>query len=217
MLRLPAVWTTNASALLIGWATYAGFVLVPQYVEAPVGAGYGFGSSVTSAGFFLLPWTIAMFVASWVSGRMSSLVGSKWPLVIGSIAAMAAFVFLAFAHAHPWEIYTATGFVGAGVGLAFASLANLVVESVPQTETSVATGTNIIMRTVGGVIGTQVAVSIVASHVTAPGLPAERGYVISFVISAVALCVATFVALRAPAGAAHRRLSLERRRPAPAD
>ena len=88
---------------------------------------------------------------------------------------------------------------------------------VPQTETSVATGTNIIVRTIGGVIGTQVAVSIVASHVTATGLPAERGYLISFVISAVALCAATFVALRAPAGAAHRRLSLERRRPVPAD
>ncbi len=217
MLRLPGVWTTNVSALLIGWATYAGFVLIPQYVEAPAGAGYGFGSTVTSAGFFLLPWTIAMFIASPVSGRMSSRVGSKWPLVIGSMAATGAFVFLTFAHEHPWQFYVATAFVGAGVGLAFASMANLIVESVPQTETSVATGTNIIVRTIGGVIGTQVAVSIVASHVTATGLPAERGYLISFVISAVALCAATFVALRAPAGAAHRRLSLERRRPVPAD
>ena len=59
---------------------------------------------------------------------------------------------------HPWQFYVATAFVGAGVGLAFASMANLIVESVPQTETSVATGTNIIVRTIGGVIGTQVAV-----------------------------------------------------------
>ena len=117
MLRQPGVWTTNAAALLVGWGTFGGFVLLPQFVEAPAAAGYGFGSTVTAGGFFLLPWTVAMFVASPVSGRMSSVLGSKWPLVIGSLIAMGACVSLTLAHSEPWEIYVSSGFMGVGVGL----------------------------------------------------------------------------------------------------
>ena len=216
LLRLTGVWTTNTAGLLIGWATYSGFVVIPQFVQTPVSAGYGFGATVTAAGLFLLPWTFAVFVVSPVSGRMSSVFGSKWPLAAGSLVAMAAFMFLVVAHAQPWEIYLASAFLGAGVGAAFASMSNLVIESVPQTDTSVATGMNIIVRMVGGVIGTQVAVSIIASHVT-DGVPAERGYLISFVISAVALAAAAVAALLAPARAERRGLQFAPARPSPAE
>ena len=95
-------------------------------------------------------------------------------------------------------------------------MANLVVESVPPADTGVATGMNFIVRTVGGVIGTQVGVSIVASHVTAAGVQAERGYLVSFVISAVALFVAAVVSLFAPPPVGRRRLPFARTQPTPA-
>ena len=46
MMRIRGVWTTNAVALLLGFGMYASFILLPQFVEAPARAGYGFGASV---------------------------------------------------------------------------------------------------------------------------------------------------------------------------
>jgi EmrB/QacA subfamily drug resistance transporter len=195
---------TNVAALLVGWGMYSGFVLLPQYVEAPKSTGYGFGLSVTRAGLFLLPWTFAVLVSSPLAGRMSAQLGSKWPLAVGSATGVAGFLFLLTEHSSVWELCVASGIVGTGVGLAFAALANLVVESVPQTDTGAATGLNIIMRTVGGVVGTQVGVSIVAAITSPAGLPAQRGYLIVFGISAVALGLATVAALLAPSRPAVR-------------
>ena len=42
---------------LIGFGMYSSFVLIPQFVETPKSNGYGFGSSVTQAGIFLIPST----------------------------------------------------------------------------------------------------------------------------------------------------------------
>ncbi len=194
-------WTANIAAVFLGWGMYSGFVLIPQYVEAPTSTGYGFGLSVTKAGLFLLPWTAAQLIASPVSARMSTRSGSKRPLVSGSVVGTAGFAFLLVEHAAEWELLVASGMIGAGVGLAFSSLANLVVETVPQTETSVATGVNIIARTIGGAVGTQVGVSVVAATLTDSGFAAREGYVWVFGVSAVALALAAMTALRAPANA----------------
>jgi MFS family permease len=76
MMRLPGVWTTNTAALLIGFGMYSSFVLIPQYVQTPRSTGYGFGASVTQAGLFLLPATVAMLVAAPIGGRLSGLAAS---------------------------------------------------------------------------------------------------------------------------------------------
>ena len=77
------------------------------------------------------------------------------------------FTFLAAAHAERWEIYVGTTLMGVGIGLAFAAMANLIVEAVDRTKTSVATAMNTIMRTIGGSLGGQITASVVAGHVIA--------------------------------------------------
>jgi len=191
-------WRANLAATLLGWGMYSGFVLIPQFVQEPESTGYGFGVSATRAGLFLLPWTAAVLVASPLSARMSGGRRPKRSLALGSGVGVGGFVFLLAAHGHEWEVLVASALIGTGVGLAFASLANLVVETVPQTETSVASGVNIIARTLGGVVGTQVAVSVVATTITASGYPTLQGYLWIFGISAAALALATITALRAP-------------------
>ena len=47
--------TTNLTALAIGFAMFGSFVLIPQLVQTPPVAGYGFGASVTASGLFLWP------------------------------------------------------------------------------------------------------------------------------------------------------------------
>jgi MFS family permease len=197
MMRLPGVWTTNTAALLLGFGMYSAFVLIPQFVQTPRSTGYGFGASVTQAGLFLLPATIGMLIGGPISGRLSSTVGSRVPLMLGALISCAAFVLLTLAHDRRWEIYLALLVMGIGIGFAFASMANLIVESVPAQQTGVATGMNTIVRSIGGAIGSQVSAGIVTATLVG-GLPTERGFTLAFAVAAGALALGFFVALYVP-------------------
>ena len=131
MMRLRPVWTTNLAALVIGFGMFASFILVPQFVELPTSTGFGFGASVTEAGLYMVPATLGMLLVGPVSGRLSATVGSKVPLVLGALTSCVAFVMLAVAHSSSWEIYVAMLVMGVGIGFAFGSMANLIIESVP--------------------------------------------------------------------------------------
>jgi len=197
MMRLKGVWTTNAAALLLGFGMYSAFILIPQFVQTPKSTGYGFGASVTQSGLFLVPTTIALLITSPLGGRLSNAVGSKVPLVLGSAITTLAFVVLALAGAR-WEIYIASALVGIGVGFAFASMANLIVEAVPPGQTGVATGMNTIVRTIGGAIGAEVAASILAANLLGSGLPAKHGYTITFSICAAVVAAGILASLAVP-------------------
>ena len=201
MMRLRGVWTTNATAMMLGAGMFAAFVLIPQLVQLPTSTGYGFGASVTQAGLFLLPSAVAMLLLSVVAGRLDSTVGSRLPLVLGAAVSSGAFVLLALAHSERFEIYLGTALLGVGIGLAFAAMANLIVEAVPSEQTGVATGMNTIMRTIGGSLGSTVSAVIVSSSVAASGLPTERGFTLAFAVSAIALAVAALAAFYVPAQA----------------
>ena len=204
MMRLRGVWTTNLAGFLIGFGLYSAFVLIPQFVQTPPANGYGFGSSVTQAGLFLIPSTLMMLIAAPIAGRLSGRYGSKLPLVVGATTTTLTFVLLAFAHSAHWQIYLASLLLGIGVGFAFASMANLIVEAVRADQTGVATGMNAVMRTIGGAIGGQVAASILSASLLADGLPEERGYTLSFAIMAAALGASIVAALAVPGGKPHR-------------
>jgi MFS family permease len=205
---LSGVWTTNAAALLLGFGMYSAFILIPQFVQTPVSTGYGFGASVTQSGLFLVPTTIALMITSPLGGRLSNAVGSKVPLVLGSILTTIAFVVLVIASSR-WEIYLAASLVGAGVGFAFASMANLIVEAVPPGQTGVATGMNTIVRTIGGAIGAEIAASVLGAHLLASGEPSKHGYTITFAICSVVLLAGVLAALAVPGRARRTAYALE--------
>jgi EmrB/QacA subfamily drug resistance transporter len=219
MMQRRGVWTTNLTAFLVGFGMFSSFVLIPQFVETPLSTGFGFGASVTAAGLFLLPSTMVMLIAGPGSGLLGTRYGSRVPLLMGTLLASTAFGFLALAHAEHWQVYFASALMGAGIGLSFAAMANLIVEAVQPTETGVATGMNTIMRTVGGAIGGQLAASLVAGHVIAgTGLPAETGYTEAFALSALAMLLAFAAALAIPGRrAAALAARLPQRRSEPAD
>jgi EmrB/QacA subfamily drug resistance transporter len=203
MMRLRGVWTTNLAGLLLGFGMYSSFVLIPQFVQTPTSSGYGFGSSVTQSGLFLVPTTLAMMIASPLGGRLSGVFGSKVPLVMGTTITMLAYVLLAVEHSGHAEIYLASLLLGVGIGFAFASMSNLIVEAVRPDQTGVATGMNAVARTIGGAVGSQVAASILAASLFASGIPKERGYTLSFVIMAVALGAGILASLAVPGRQRH--------------
>jgi MFS family permease len=147
----------------------------------------------------MLPSTLVMLFAGPWAGRLATKFGSRTPLVIGTAIGAAAFGFYALAHATEWEIAVGGALLGIGIGFSFASMANLVVESVPRDEVGVATGINTIMRTLGGALGAQLVASLLTGKTIAgTPIPAEAAYTDAFVVAAVAALLAMVCALTIP-------------------
>ena len=127
MMRLPAVWPTNLVAFLFGVGMYAVFAFLPEFLQTPESAGYGFGASVTESGLIVLPMAVTMFFFGAASGRLSARFSAKAVLVSGSLISVPAFLVMAFAHDEIWEVLVAMVLMGAGFGLAFSAMSNIIV------------------------------------------------------------------------------------------
>ncbi len=198
MMRIPAVWTTNLVALLMGVGMYAVFAFLPEFLQTPTSAGYGFGVSITRSGLILLPASVFMFAFGMLSGPLSRRFGSRAVLVTGLVVSIATFALLAFAHAAQWEILVAMVVEGVGFGLAFSSMSALVVVAVPPEQTGVASGMNANIRTIGGSIGAAVMSSIVTSGMRTGELPRAAGYTHGFELLTVTASAAAVAALFVP-------------------
>jgi EmrB/QacA subfamily drug resistance transporter len=198
MMRRTAVWTNNLVALLLGVGMYATFAFLPEFVQTPTSAGYGFGASITRSGLMLLPSAVTMFIVGLFAGRLARRLGGRVLVIAGCLIGCAAMSMLAFAHQHQWEIYVASGLMGIGFGLAYSAMSALIVAAVPPSQTGVASGMNANIRTIGGSIGAAVMASIVTSQLEPSGLPREAGYTTGFAVMAAGLLLAAVAGLLMP-------------------
>ncbi len=203
LLRKRAVASTNLAGLLIGFAMFSSFLLIPQFGQAPESTGYGFGLSVTESGLLLVPSSIVMLFAGPLAGSLGARYGFRLTLAMGTLFATASFLWLVFEHGDPWQFVVSACLLGAGIAFAFSSMANLVVGSVPQEDVGVATGINTIMRTVGGAFGSAVATAILTgSTLAGTPIPTEGAYTAAFVLAAGGGLLAFGAALLIPRDAA---------------
>ncbi|WP_202233319.1 MFS transporter [Actinacidiphila reveromycinica] len=208
MMRKRAVWPVNLLAIGLGFGLFSALLLVPQYAESQV----GFGDSVTTASLMVLPLSAVMLLVGPFSGRLEARYGAKPPAVCGAGAVLAGFVLLAAAHGSRLPILAASALLGLGIGLAFAAMANLVVQAVRPEETGVATGVNTVARTLGGAFGGQVAATLVTSG-GAGSAPTGAGFDHAFLAMVVASLVALAAAVAVPR-AGRARVAAARSEPA---
>jgi EmrB/QacA subfamily drug resistance transporter len=190
---------TNLTTLVVGFAMFSTFILLPNFVGIPSGlpddiAGrldYGFGASPVEVGLFFVPSSVAMMIAGPLAGALGTRYGRVLPLRAGIGFLILALTLLAAAHEESWTIYAWMVFMGLGLAFCFASLGTLVIDYSRPGETGVASGMNTIMRTIGAALGSQVAAAIITAN-TLPGteIPVERGFTIAFAVSAVAALLA---------------------------
>jgi EmrB/QacA subfamily drug resistance transporter len=221
VLRRRAVATTNLAGLLVGFAMFSSFLLIPQFAQAPERFGYGFGLSVTESGLILLPCALVQLIAGPLAGRLGVKLGFRTVLCMGAVLASISFLMLALEHGRPWHLVVAGTFLGAGISFAFAAMANLVVAAVPQSDVGIATGINTIMRTVGGAFGAAAATAVLTADTIAnTHIPAEEAYTIAFLLAAAGgllACVTSLLIPRTPRpGDEVRDLAAAESAPAPA-
>lgn len=190
---------TNLATLIIGFAMLASFLLVPEFLETPTRAGYGFGTSATVAGLILVPVGAAMLVLSPVAGWLGPRIGFRRLLGAGGLFAAGGYVWMALAHTHEWDFIGGVSLLGIGFALAFSAMGNLIVDAVEPADVGIATGMNTIARTVGGAFGSAVTAAILAANtVGGTHLPDASGYTTAFLIVAAAAFVSALVALALP-------------------
>lgn len=160
MMRRRPIWTTNVAAFMVGVGQFAGFVLIPQYVQDP-DAGFGVGPLVS--GLYLLPMTIGVLAGGLATEPFERRGGARALLVFGAGSLAASMAMLAFARGTPLEVCTASLLCGVGAGAGMAALATLIVTHAPSGETGAASGVNNVARTLGGAMGTQIGAALLAA------------------------------------------------------
>ncbi|WP_061292183.1 MFS transporter [Herbidospora cretacea] len=199
LMRVRGVWATDLVALILGFAMFGTFLLVPTLLQLPAMTGYGFGKSVSESGLFLLPTVLMMVVFGPIAGILSRKYGPRPPLFLGTVLVVVAFALPALTHAELWHVLVSGLLTGAGIGLAFAGMSNAIIESVPATQTGEATSVNTIARTIGSSIGTAVIAAVISSHSTPQGLPTDTAFTTSFWLCATVAVLAVGAALALPA------------------
>lgn len=195
LMRLRGVWATNLVSLLLGFAMFGTFLLVPTLLQLPASLGHGFGTTVTGAGLFLLPTTLMMLVAGPLAGLLDRRTGPRTPMVLGAVAVVAGFLLVTGAHDEAWHIIVSGALVGTGIGLAFAAMSNAIVQAVPSSHTSEAISVNTIARTIGSGIGTAVIAAVLAAGTAPGGAPGDQVFTLGFGVCAGVGVLAVLAAL----------------------
>lgn len=198
MMRLRGIWTTNVVAFLVGIGMYASFLLVPLLVQEPTSTGYGFGADVLRGALYVLPMAVMMLLAGQIVGPIEARVGSRPALLAGCLITAVSFLMLVPWHSSAIDIYVSSALMGLGIGLAYATLATLVVENADPSQTGVASGMNNVLRTVGGAFGGQIAATILASNTLESGRPTEDAFVLAFLLCGITTLAAFGAAFAIP-------------------
>src|SRR5699024_3876215 len=152
MLIDPRTVGATLASLFLGFGLFGAFVLIPNLVQTPTTAGYGFGATVLGAAIFLMPTTILMLAISLVSGRLIKRFSASAVVALGGLCTAIALVFVALFHDNQASIYIGTTILGLGIGLAFAALGIMAIEHVRSDQTAIASGINSLARLIGGAI-----------------------------------------------------------------
>jgi MFS family permease len=204
-----AIWPVNAAALLIGVAAFGFWGYLPQFLETPTGSGWGLGLSVQAAGVALAPLLVGMSSVGFAAGAIARIMPLRIMMAIGALLMAGGVVLAVVEHSTLVPLAVAGGVFGIGIGLAYASAASIIVESVPADRTGIATGVNANLRTIGSAIGSAFTTAVVFGSVAPGGSPAFDRYAVAWLSIAGAAVVAAVIVL----AVRPRRVDAATRRP----
>ena len=185
-LALPTVRATNAATLLLGFGMFGSWMVIPLMIVDR------FAVTPTVVGLLMLPTALGNLLIMPIHRRLTVGRGPRAALTAGIATAGLSYLGLALWHAHLIQVGLGILVMGAGIGLAFSAVGELVVEAVPPSQTGVSAAVNTVMRTVGGSLGTAVGGSVLTWS------SGDSSYVTVLLLYAVALGGALLCALRVP-------------------
>jgi EmrB/QacA subfamily drug resistance transporter len=189
----------NAASLLMSFGMFGAIFLLTQYFQTAQ------GYSPLESGLRILPWTAMPMLVAPIAGALSDRIGGRPILAVGlGLQAVGLGWMAAVMSVETGYVSLIGPFVvsGIGIGMFFAPVANLVLDSVSAAEEGKASGVNGAVREVGGVFGVAVLASIFAQT---GGYASPETFVDGLV-------PATFVGAAVVAGGAATALAIPRRK-----
>ncbi len=159
LFRERAFASANAVSLCMFASLFGAVFLMAQFLQSAL------GDSPLGAGLRLLPWTGAPMVIAPLAGALSERYGNRPFMVLGLTLQAIGLGWVALIAAPGMgyaELGVALSIAGVGISMCFPTVANAVMSSVPQAEAGVASGTNSMLRELGGVLGIAVLASVFA-------------------------------------------------------
>lgn len=206
-----SVLLTNLASLAMGFALFSSNVVFPQLLELPVASGVGLGLSLVVSALALAPAGLAMMAISPIAGRLERLRGPKPLLVAGAAVLVVAYAGSLPFHATFLQIVVINVLLGFGIGLGYAAMPTLIMQSVSPSETGAANGLNALMRSLGTSSAAAIVGAVLAqSRVTVGGVtgPSEQGFLQTLLIGLGAAVVCLVLALCIPRPRATARPAL---------
>lgn len=195
------VLMTNLAAITVGFGLMATLVVVPQLLQLDPSTGYGVGASLMATGLWLAPSGLMMMLFSPISGRLIDTLGARIALALGTIVVSGGYVFALLWMDAPWQLAVASCIVAAGVGIAYAAMPTLIMDSVPIREAGAAVGINALMRAIGTTTAAAVMATVLTSWTTSHNgatVPTQGAFVLCFALGAAAALAGALLALLVP-------------------
>jgi len=193
LFRSRAFAAANIVSLFMYFGMFGSIFLLAQFFQ--VVQHY----SPLQAGVRTLPWTIMPVFVAPLAGLVSSRTGTRPLLVLGMSLMSIALVWMSVvltATVDYLVLVPAFVVAGAGMGLFFAPIANVVLSAVGPEEEGKASGANNAIRELGGVFGVAVLASVFASYGSyATGQSFVDGLVPAMRVGAVVVAVGALAAL----------------------
>jgi len=162
--KISTFTITTFMGVLIGLGMFGALLVMPLILQV------GFDSTPTQAGIQMLPMVGGIFIASIVSGRITSATG-KYRIFLntGTATMLAGYLYL-FAMVNPdlpyWAIAIGMFMVGFGLGQLLQTTTVATQNAVEPKNIGVATSSVVFFRQMGGTLGATVFLSILFSRVT---------------------------------------------------
>ncbi|WP_220451239.1 MFS transporter [Nocardioides dongkuii] len=195
------VLLTNLAAVAIGFGMMAQAVVVPQLLQLPEATGYGLGQSILAAGLWMAPGGLVMMLFAPVSSHLIGRLGARRTLMIGAAVLGAGYLVAFGLMDSPWKLLIASCITTAGVGIGYAAMPTLILDSVRPAEAGAAVGLNALMRSVGTTLAAAVMATVLTSSTVSLGalaVPDERAFQLCFLVGAAAAFVGVALAAAVP-------------------
>ena len=193
LFRSRTFTAANVVSLLMSFGMFGSIFLLAQFFQ--VVQHY----SPLQAGLRTLPWTIMPVFVAPIAGLVSSRTGTRPLLVLGMSLMSIALAWMSFVSTPTVDyLVLVPAFIvaGAGMGLFFAPIANVVLSAVRPEEEGKASGANNAIRELGGVFGVAVLASVFASYGSyATGQTFVDGLIPAMQVGAVVVALGAVAAL----------------------
>jgi len=173
MLSKRNVFFTNITAFIAGLANFLVFQSVIYLLQAP--APIGCSCSLFQAGLVMAPGSLLMLVTAPLAGAIVTRRGAKLPLFMGAVALAASFCYFYAFHATQLQMLLGVMISFVGMGFMMVAMINIIIQSVSQVQTGIATAMNTIFRTVGGVVGPTIVGVYLTQYTTLIRKPTPHG------------------------------------------